>query len=138
MTFEQLVQDDTAEWTRRSPADPDALARIAAAFPQLPADYLSFLALSDGGEGVLGVEPGWFVLWSTEELSARNQGYRVAKYLPGFTAFGSSGGGEMLAFAPDRRVVMVPFIPMQPSEAIVIAASFTALVRAFGRDEAAV
>jgi hypothetical protein len=133
MTLEQLVCDPSAEWMRELPADGRIVEQLEAALPALPADYLAFLRLSNGGEGVLGVEPGWFQLWTAEEVPRRNQDYAVTELLPGYIGFGSSGGGELLAFAPTRRIVMVPFIPMDASEARVMATSFRELAAVFGR-----
>src|SRR5687768_1836267 len=86
-------------WQRReSPASPEALRRLASAAPvALPLEYLDLLATSDGGEGELGVEPGWFQLWPAEEVLELNRGCRLPESLPGFFGFGSNGGGELLA-----------------------------------------
>ncbi|MDF1501800.1 SMI1/KNR4 family protein [Roseisolibacter sp. H3M3-2] len=133
MTLQDLVRDPDALWTREPPAEPAVLAALAAALPALPADYLAFLALSGGGEGDLGADPGWFALWPAGEVAALHVQYEIPTYLPGYTGFGSNGGGELLAFAPDGRVVAVPFIPMDSAEAVEIAPRFTDLVRLFGR-----
>ena len=133
MTLERLVHDPDALWDREPPATPETLAALATALPALPADYLAFLALSGGGVGDLGVDPGWFALWPAHEVASFHAAYEVPEYLPGYTGFGSNGGGELLAFAPDGRVVMVPFVPMDAADAVEIAPTFTDLVRAFGR-----
>lgn len=133
MTLEQLVHDSSAEWTREGPADRRAIEQLAAALPALPVDYLAFLRLSNGGEGELGVEPGWFQLWPAEDVPSLNRDYAIPEFLPAYIGFGSSGGGELLAFAPTGEIVMVPFIPMNTSEARVIAASFRQLAALFGR-----
>jgi hypothetical protein len=132
--LEHVVHDPGARWRRQAPADGAAVARLAAELPTLPADYLAFLRLSNGGEGDLGVEPGWFQLWRAEDVSARNFEYAVPEFLPGYVGFGSSGGGELLAFGPGGRgVYAVPFVPMDPAEAQPVASDFTQLARAFGR-----
>ena len=133
MTLKDLVRDPDALWMREPPAEPAVLAALAAALPAVPADYLAFLALSAGGEGDLGVDPGWFSLWPAAEVAALHAAYEIPTYLPGYTGFGSNGGDELLAFAPDGRVVMVPFVPMDAADAVEIAPTFTDLVRAFGR-----
>lgn len=133
MMLEQLVHDPEAQWDRYAPASLAVLEQLGRSLPTLPADYLEFLALSNGGEGELGVEPGWFQLWPAEDVAALNAKYHVSEFLPGFTAFGSNGGGEMLAFGPDGAVSMVPFIPMDAAEARIIAPNFTALAWTFGR-----
>jgi hypothetical protein len=59
-----------------------------------------------------------------------NREYGVDEYLEGFFGFGSNGAGELLAF--DLRgpgpppVVMVPFIGMAPTEAVLVGTSFEA------------
>ncbi|HEU6450555.1 MAG TPA: SMI1/KNR4 family protein [Gemmatimonadaceae bacterium] len=136
MSLEILIRDSGPEWTREEPASEEAVALLAAELPQLPPDYLAFLKLSNGGEGELGVEPGWFALWRAEEVAEMNAEYQVPEFLPGFVGFGSNGGGEMLAFGatPERlgRVYAVPFIPMEAEEALELAPDFATLVRAFG------
>ena len=55
--------------------------------------------------------------------------------LPGFFGFGSNGGGELLAFelsSPEAPVFMVPFIPLEATEAVLVAPSFLAFVSLFG------
>jgi hypothetical protein len=82
------------------------------------------------------VGPGWFSLWPAEEVAELNAAYKVPELLPGFVAFGSDGGGDMLAFgtAGERwgRVFAVPFVPMEADAAAEIAPGFAALVRSFG------
>jgi hypothetical protein len=81
----------------------------------LPASYFEQLAVSNGGEGDLGVQPGWISFWPAEKVVSWNARYRVPEFLPGFFGF-ASGGGELLAFDVRRQepfpIVMVPFIPM--------------------------
>lgn len=131
-----LLKD--ARWNKRQPADPavvDDLARASKA--RLPEAYLALLLYSDGGEGELAIEPGWFQLWPAAKVMKYSEAYEVDKALPHFFGFGSNGGEELLAFDfRDRgscRVAMIPFIPMTESEAVVIAENFEAFVRAIGR-----
>ncbi len=76
----------------------------------------------DLGEGI----PGWFKLWPLVEIEELNRGYEVQENVPGYMAFGSNGGGEMLAFSPDGRVVAIPFIGMEAEEAILVAEDWDA------------
>ena len=62
----------------------------------LSEDYLCFLKLCNCGEDELPIDPYWFQIWSAEEVLEHNEGYQANKFLPGFFAFGSNGGGEML------------------------------------------
>ena len=125
-------------WRPAPHAEPKALAalRDGAGVP-LPASYLDQLAASNGGEGELGVDPGWIRFWPAEEVIPSNAGYRVPEFLPGFIGFGSNGGGELLAH--DVRgdepfpIVMVPFIPLDAREAVQIARSFDDLRPLIGK-----
>jgi len=103
----------------------------------LPSDYIVFLQACNGGEGELDIEPGWMQLWKAEEVLPHNRAYETHERLPGFLAFGSSGGGEMFAFDLRKNnrgvVVMTPFIPMDAELALVIASTFTELAAHFGR-----
>lgn len=115
-------------------ADIDA-AEVALSF-RLPADYRSFLAVSDGGEGFVG--DNYLILWRASELLPFNRDYEVASYATGLIGFGSNGGGEMFAF--DCRlqpppVVIVPFIGLSHEDALVVADSFSGLLARMMRAE---
>ncbi len=133
-----LVADPSAAWTRAAPASRAAVDRLRAALGErVPEEYLSFLLLSNGGEGELGLEPGWFSLWPAEKVLETNAAYEVAGTLPGFVAFGGSGGGEMFVF--DGRggapfpVCVVPFVSLDPVEVITLAPDFLTFALALGR-----
>lgn len=127
-------RDDLMAWIPSQPATSESLARLQSmAGVSLPSAYLSYLRRVGGGEGDLGVEPGWIQFWPVEEVLELNLAYEIRQNLPGFLGFGSNGGGELLAFdmreGGDPPVVMVPFIPMCADEAQLIATSFEELVR---------
>ena len=94
----------------------------------LPPEYVKYCSGDGLHEGGLIVDPGWFQLWPLGEIEDLNQDYEVQEYAPGFLGFGSSGGGELLAFDSEGSIVMIPFIGMTPSEAITIAASWSDFV----------
>jgi hypothetical protein len=98
---------------------------------KLPDSYLLQLEDSNGGEGDLAVNPGWIAFWPAEDVITWNAEYEVDKFLPGFFGFGSNGGGELFAFDLRRGdpypIVMVPFIPIDPRQAVQIANSFDEL-----------
>lgn len=134
-----ILEDPSGEWDRESPANSDALdVLIAEADIELPDDYLELLRYSNGGEGNLAVEPGWFQLWPAERVVEFNNGYKVNEFVPGFFGFGTSGGGEMLAFdtreGKPYRVVMIPFIPMKEEYAKLVTQKFEAFVIAMGHE----
>jgi SMI1/KNR4 family protein SUKH-1 len=132
----EILKD--AVWDRKEPAQSESIHRlIVDAGNDLPEDYLALLHHSDGGEGHLGLECGWFQLWSSAEVLELNKGYEIEQHLPGYFGFGSNGGGELLAFDTPKgmpwKVVMIPFLPMSENEAIVIAKDFEEFIRAIGR-----
>lgn len=107
----------------------ESLAALRAAYPNLPEQYLQLLERSNGAEGDLGVEPGWFVVWPAEEALKATVEYELPVYFPGYFTFGGNGGGELFVFelqhgVADRRVFMVPAIGMAASELRVVASSF--------------
>lgn len=119
-------------WRPRPGASEEALLKLRReARIELPDAYLDQLATSNGGEGDLGTEPGWIVIWPAEDVIRHNVGYSIPDVLPGFFGFGSNGGGEFLAFdtrsAEPYGVAMVPFIGMQVEDAVQIATSFEEL-----------
>lgn len=127
-----------ATFVRAPGAKADELVRLSAAYPNLPEQYLRLLEQSNGAEGDVGVEPGWFVVWPAEEALVATVEYELPEYLPGYFAFGSSGGGELFVFAPrdgsaDRKVLMVPAIGMASSELRVVAQTFSDFQRHMGK-----
>ena len=113
----------------------EALA-VAASIP-LPAAYLEFLRRCNGGEGDFAAQPLWISFWPAEQVLELNRGYEIDRYFPRFFGFASNGGGELLAF--DTRdgepypVVMIPFIPLDVEESIVVAADFDDVLSRAGR-----
>lgn len=109
---------------------------VKAAAIELPPEYLEYLRRSNGGGGDIGMEPGLVHLWAAEEVAQSNQEYEVQRNVPGFYAFGSSGGGEMFAFDTHRKkpwpIVIIPFIPMDAAYAVQIATDFASFQTMFG------
>jgi len=101
---------NNVHWYPQPPASPEAIAALRAQSGlDLPPAYLAFLERSNGGNGDLGIDPGWVSLWPAEEVVGLNHGYEVQQWIPGFFGFGSNGGGELFAFdtantAPVERV----------------------------------
>jgi hypothetical protein len=99
----------------------------------LPDEFFAFYAASDGGEGELGMEPGWFALWRAEDIVSRNVEYELTREYPGYFGFGSNGGGEMLAFEViDGRCGQVAMLAFIGGEPIVIADSFAQFIASIG------
>jgi len=99
----------------------------------LPAQYISYLVGDGPREGGLAVEPGWFQLWPPDEVERWNREYHVQEFAPGFLGFGSSGGGELLAFDVAGRVVMIPMVGMSADEAMPVADSWSQFVEKIER-----
>ena len=99
----------------------------------LPPEYVSYFADDGLKEGGLTVPPGWFQLWRPDEVESLNRDYSVHEFAPGFLGFGSSGGGEMLAFDKAGRVVMIPWIGMEPEMALPVADSWSQFVERIER-----
>jgi len=125
-------------WWPEAPASEESLKQLAeqAGF-RLTGSHLSQLRYSNGGEGDLSVDPGWISLWRAEDVISLNSAHGVPEFLPGLWGFGSNGGGELLTFdlggGEPSPIVMVPFIPMELSEAVRIADSFDDFCRHIGR-----
>jgi hypothetical protein len=127
------------KWTKKEPAELRLVQYLVGnAVSGLPEGYLALLLYNDSGEGPLSIEPGWFQLWSAEDVIVWNKSYEIDKYLPGFFGFGSNGGGELLAFDTKQgqpwKIVMIPFILMTANEAVIIAINFEEFIQTIGRE----
>jgi hypothetical protein len=133
-----LTQD--AKWHGNAGAgegDLDRLRHVAAV--PLPAEYLAFLAFSDGGEGPLGVDPGCVIIDSAGDAASQKENKAFEEFFPGFFMFGGNGAGELLAF--DVRgsmpwpVVMIDMTNINLEESVVkIADNFSCLLEHIGRE----
>lgn len=122
-----------------APAPRNALSALRIEHPTLPQEYFAFLARHNGAEGVLGVDPGWFIVWPAEEALMATREYQLPEYLPGYFAFGGNGGGELFVFRTlrelhDSSVFMVPAIGMATSELVKVVNSFPEFVAAMGKE----
>lgn len=64
---------------------------------------------------------GWFQLWPIADVQSLNEQYHVPEFAPELLAFGSNGGGEMLAFDSKDQIISVPFIDMEMRYARIVA-----------------
>lgn len=84
----------------------------------------------DGGEAEFG--ESWLRLWPIGSLVQHNEGYKTEEFAPGFTFFGSNGGGE--AYGWDWRqisgslYVVIPFISPDPDAAVPCGDTFEAFL----------
>ena len=108
------------------PAPSGELDRLRSKYPSLPESYFSLLGRYDGAEGdLLGT---WVRLWSAAEAYTLSDSYEVPVDRPGYFAFGSNGGGELLVCAlegsNERPLYTVPAIGMFDAELLPLAQSF--------------
>jgi hypothetical protein len=103
--------------------------------PDIPAEYVHFIALHGAFEGftVNNEVPGYVVLWPLEEIEQNNADIEIQTYAPGFIAFAGNGGGEVLAFNATGEIYMLPLIGMEVDCAIKVAGSFVELAARFER-----
>ena len=99
---------------------------------ELPEEYKRFSATGPA-EGELAVDPGWYQLWPLDDVAEQNKSYQIEEFAPGFLAFGSSGGGEILAFDSKHRIFMIPAVGMSPDEARLVTESWADFERAIAR-----
>ena len=129
---------EEANWHPEPPAPASAIeALLTACGLDLPKTYLQFLLQGNGGEGELGIEPGWLQMWPVEKVMEYNNGYEIPQWLPRFFGFGSNGGGELFAFDLQSprpgKIYMIPFGDMREEQAMLIAEDFTAFEEEIGR-----
>ncbi len=133
MMKEQSMEELLSRFNRNAPASDSAiLAFEQKAGIHLPAEYVDFLKVSNGGEGFIG-ENSYLIVWKLEELQELNAAYEVNTYAPGLLLFGSDGGGEGFAFdmeASCSSVVRVPFVGMDRELMRPIATSFVLFLEA--------
>ncbi len=73
-------------WRAAEPASDDQIEKLLRIYPELPADYVSLLRISNGGEGELNLAPQWLQLYDAS-LVADLASQESAKWHPGFIFF---------------------------------------------------
>ncbi|OYU37483.1 MAG: hypothetical protein CFE33_20680 [Pseudorhodobacter sp. PARRP1] len=106
---------------------------MAASGNSLPDDYLSFLSMSNGGEGPLSIDPLNLVLDDAAFVAETMRAGTFATFFPGLIVIGSNGAGEAIAFDFRRGeangIVYFDVTNSDLSESIQpLAASFTELM----------
>jgi hypothetical protein len=72
----EILKD--ADWNKKKPAKAESLRNLIEYAPdELPKEYLALLQYSDGGEGKINLEIGWFMLWSSTDVVELNKGYEI-------------------------------------------------------------
>lgn len=62
---------------------------------RLPENYIEFMKLHNGGEGDIGEDAGWLVLYPMEELREVNNDEYIRECLPEGIIIGSNGAEEL-------------------------------------------
>ena len=128
-------------WLKYPGASDEALDALRAkAGVELPLEYFDLLAFSNGGEGPLAVSPWSFCLDSAEDAIKYKVARTYEEFFPGFFVFGSSGGGEYIAF--DLRgnrpwpVVAIDMTNINLSESVdLIAVDFSSFLEHVGLEK---
>ena len=117
-------------FTVNPPVNADAIQQFESeSGMRLRDDYAAFLMQSNGGQGFIG--KGYTNLWRLEEIFEKNKSYKVTDFASGLLLFGSDGGGEAFAFdytSEQRRIVSVPFVPLDMKEARTLALTFGSFI----------
>lgn len=135
MDFNDLPE---THWHREPPAEPTVVQDLALQSGlELPEDYLAFLHFSNGGEGDLGIDGGWYSLWPAQEVLRLNRDYEIQQWDFGFFGIGSDGGGEALVFdtrTPQPwKLYRIPFASLAEDEALLVAESFAMFIQSSGQ-----
>ena len=93
---------------------------------KLPEEYLEYLETGKPTYGFTDLElGGYFELEPVDTIEEMNKDVEIEKYAPGYTAFASDGGGELLAFDKLGKVYSIPLIGMDSKAAVLIASSWS-------------
>lgn len=112
-----------------------ALAELRRYVRNLPAEYLSFLARSNGAEGPIG-QANYLVLWPAEVIREYNKGYGADEFAPGLLLFGSDGGNSGYGFdcrVEPSLIFEVPLVGLDWSDAVAVAPDFRAFLQHLAR-----
>jgi hypothetical protein len=94
----------------------------------LPDDYMEFLNIFNGCEGVL-TESIYLQLWSLNDLKCNNEMYEVMEFAPELLLIGTDGGDTAFAInREDLSFVEVPFIGMSLTDAAFLGNNFVEFI----------
>ena len=95
----------------------------------LPQEYLEYLRGENPTSGFTDLElGGYFDLEPIESIEEMNKDVEMEANAPGYLAFASDGGGELLAFDSGGKVYSIPLIGMNSDSAVLIANSWNEYV----------
>ena len=92
----------------------------------LPDDFIFFASNYQGFEDLIGQH--YVRLWDIDEIISSNRNYQIFDNLPKTLGIGGNGGSEFIALeqtSNNLRVVLSPFIDLDPQYHIEIGNSFT-------------
>lgn len=115
-------------WVPSRGASDEALTKLVDVSPlSLPESYLACLTESNGGEGPLGVQPFWLLLYPAEEVTEIETEGSYHEFFPGLFVIGSNGAGEAVALRTDKdgeaRVVFFDMTNSDLDESVVVLAN---------------
>lgn len=129
-----------ADWHPNSPASKNSILILRDAVSSLkvvPEQYFQLLQKFDGGEGSLGLQPVWLVLWSACDVVAELSNKHTQAEFPDYLFFASDGGVESIAFrqsgSGETEVVALDLVAGE-SSARVIAESFEGFASSIGKE----
>ena len=93
------MQEIPWRWCADEPAPEADLQQLKELSPvELPQTYIDLLAKANGYEGALSVDPLWLILYPSREAIEIAQSGAFKEFFPDLFVFGSSGGGDAVAF----------------------------------------
>jgi hypothetical protein len=85
-----------------SPATDQNLARLAAAYPVIPAGYLDLMREATSVT-LLWNNRGELRIWGPEEVFGMAAAYNISARMPGAMPFADNGGGEWLVYGDGQQ-----------------------------------
>lgn len=138
----KMMLSPSRDWHFVEGADEAAIRHLASVSPvELPAEYLTLLRETNGGEGPLGAQPLYLQLDAADEVALAIKDGRHAEFFSGFIVIGSDGGGQYVALdarvSPPLPVVAIDMTNIDLAESVqIVAPDFAAFVDLIGREVA--
>jgi hypothetical protein len=122
-------------WHPKRPAADEAIESLVSTVRMdFPPAYIGILRRSNGGFAELSVSPWTVDFWPAERLAELNREYDIEGMAPGFVAFGSNLGEELLAFSKAEgatsAIYMLPWHMPSGEEALKTLSSIEDLIQA--------
>lgn len=100
---------------------------------ELPTSYIDFISENHTAEGDLPNNPFYFRLWKANEVLPNNIDYELNDYIPTYFGIGDQVGGEMFTInLTDKKVYLIPFMPMREEARIECFENFNAFIKSMG------